>query len=171
MPEDNNQKLKKTIADLEDRVKELEEVHFQLKYPLDVTSKKIIKDIIELPVTVKLKGTDAATAGNYGKFFVNPFGKALTVSYISEVHGTAGTDGSAVTLQIERLQGTEALDSGDTLLSTAFDLKGTINTVQYGVLVSNGQLLQLNKGDRLALKDSGVLTAVADVVITIILKL
>ena len=143
---------------------------FQLRRPLDPFSKRIINDLIELPITVKLKGTDAATAGNYGKFFINVSNKAFIITGISEVHATAGSDGSAVTLQVERLQGTEALGSGDSLLSSTFNLKGTADTVQDGTLISDGQLLILSKGDRLALVDTGTLTAVNDLVISIILK-
>ncbi len=143
---------------------------FQLRRPLEPLSKIIINDLIELPVVVKLKGTDAATAGNYGKFFVNASDKALIVTAVSEVHATAGSDGSAVTLQIERLQGTEALGSGDSLLNSTFNLKGTADTVQEGTLISDSQLLILSKGDRLALLDTGTLTAVNDLVVSIILK-
>ena len=143
---------------------------FQLKRPLDPISKRLINDLIELPIAVKLKGTDAATAGNYGKFFINASNRTLIVTAISEVHATAGSDGSDVTLQIERLQGTEALGSGDNLLTSTFDLKGTADTVQEGTLISNGQLLILSKGDRLALVDSGTLTAVNDLAVSIVLK-
>ena len=143
---------------------------FQLKFPLDPTSQRIVKDLIFLPITTKVMGTNAATSINYGIFFVNPLDRAFRVFAISEVHGTAGTDGSAVTLQIERLQGTESLGNGDDLLSSTINLKGTANTVQHGSLVTNGQLLILEKGDRLALKQTGTATSVADVAVTIILK-
>ena len=161
-----------TIQELQKEIEGLKRKNnFQLRFPLDVQSKRIIKNTVELPITVRVQGTDAATASNYGIFFVNPLETILRIHSIAEVHQVAGSDAGTVSLQIERLQGTEALDAGDALLSTAFDLKGTANTVQYGTLVSNGELLQLNKGDRLALKDSGVLTAVENVCISIILKL
>lgn len=116
-----------------------------------------------------LVGTSAATAGNYGIFFVAT--KPCSVKAISEVHTVAGTNASAVTLQVERLQGTEALDAGDLLLATAFNLKGTANTVQRGVLTSvNKTFLSLQVGDRLALRDSGTLTDVAGVCVTVELQ-
>ena len=164
--------MENKIKQLEQQIKELQnENNFQLKFPLDPQSKKIIKNTVELPITVKVQGSDAATASNYGIFFVNPLENVLVVYSVAEVHQAAGTDSGAVTLQIERLQGTEALDSGDELLLTAFDLKGAANTVQYGTLVANGELLQLNKGDRLALKDAGTLTDVQNVCVSIVLKL
>lgn len=118
-------------------------------------------------ITAKIPGTDAATASNYGKFFIAH--KPYEIMEVSEVHATAGSDASAVTLNIERLQGTEALDSGDTVLVSAFNLKSTANTVVFKKTTAL-QNRTLYIGDRLALKDAGTLTAVNDVVITIILK-
>ena len=48
-------------------------------------------------------GTDAATAGNYGVFWIAPVN--CSVISVREVHQTAGSDGSAVTLNIEKLTG------------------------------------------------------------------
>ena len=134
------------------------------KFPIeDIYNKDLI------PVTVKLKNTDPATASNYGKFFIAL--RAYEVVEVAEVHGAAATSGSPVTLNIERLQGTEALGSGDNILVTPFDLKGTINTVvtRKGY---NGELQnrKLNIGDRLALKDSGATGNIADLVVTLLLK-
>jgi hypothetical protein len=111
-------------------------------------------------VSHTLVGTTAATAANYGTFWTAPF--ACTVIGFTEVHETAGTNGGAVTLQLERLQGTEAPGAGDELLITALNLKATANTVQQGnlTLVRSGGigLVNLSQGDRLALKDAGTLT-------------
>lgn len=116
-----------------------------------------------IPAT--LPGTMPATAANYGIFFIAT--RSCFVKSVSEVHTTAGTNGGAVTLQIERLQGTEAPDAGDALLTTAFDLKGTANTVQEGILVANKTLTALAPGDRLCLKDAGTLTDVAGLNVTV----
>ena len=112
-------------------------------------------------------GTDAATAGNYGVFWIVPF--ECTITEIREVHQTAGTDAGAVTLQIGKLIGTEALDAAgeDSLLSTAFNLKSTINTVNTGTLTTILADLRLSRGDRLSMKDSGTLAAVANVTVII----
>ena len=139
----------------------------QLKFPLDRYSQKIVKDLFIFPITQTLPGTSAATAANYGVFFTNNSISTWQIHSISESHITAGTDGSAVTLQIERLQGTEAPDNQDTLLSTPFNLKGTANTVQHGTTVVNKSLLTIQSGNRLCLKDSGTLTSVAGVNITV----
>lgn len=110
-------------------------------------------------------GTDAATATNYGVFWIAPF--ECTITEIREVHQTAGTDASAVSLQIEKLTGTQALDAGVPCLATAFNLKGTINTVNTGALATTLADLRLVRGDRLAMDDAGTLTAVANVTVII----
>lgn len=124
-------------------------------------------------INYTLPGTSGATAGNYGVFFIAPY--PCLVTGFQEVHQTAGTDGGSVTLQLEKLTGTQAPDSGTVLLQTALDLKGTANTVQNGLMVvSSNPTIQLTttflaKGDRLCLKDSGTLTSVANV--TVVVKL
>jgi hypothetical protein len=99
-------------------------------------------------------------------FFVAP--QALTVVAISEVHSTAGSDGGAVTIMVERLQGTEAQGgNGDDLLTAGFNAKGTANTVQTGTLTTTTANLNLSSGDRLGLDFVGTLTALAGVVVTV----
>lgn len=111
-----------------------------------------------------LPGTAPATSGNYTIFFVAPF--QVRFSGATCVFVTQGTDGSAVTLQIEKLTGTTAPGSGTSLLMTAFNLKGANNTTQYGTLASIQKTsFTLKKGDRLALKLSGTPTSVASLVV------
>lgn len=122
-------------------------------------------------VTKQLHGTTPQTAANYGIIFIawHP----CEVIAVQEVHETAGTDGGAVTLQVEKLTGTTAPGSGSNLLTTAFNLKSAINTVVSKTtpdLTTTKADLRLERGDRLALKDSGTLTAVAGVNVTIYLK-
>lgn len=137
------------------------------------TPKVTYKDIDQkkLYIVHTIQGTAAATATNYGVFFIAPV--ACYVSGFREVHQTAGSDASAVTVTLEKLTGTTAPDSGTVLLTSALSLKATANTVQTGTIVStmtNGIFdKKLNASDRLCLKDSGVLTAVANV--TILLEL
>ena len=122
----------------------------------------------KLIVSHTIVGTAAATAANYGIFFIAPF--PCFVVNVYEVHQTLGTDAGAVTLQIERLQGTEALDAGDAILTTALSLKATINTVQTATMVNaptTRMTRRLSAGDRLAMKDAGTLTTLANVTVTI----
>ena len=107
-----------------------------------------------------------ATPGDKA-FFIAPFD--LTIKAIDYVHATAGSDGGAVTLNLERLQGTEAPGgNGDALLATAFNCKGTINTVQNGALTATTASLTLSKGNRLGLDYTGTLTALAGVVVSVV---
>ena len=117
-------------------------------------------------VTQVLKSTDAATAANFGKIFVAP--KACTVKKITEVHSVAGSDGSAVTLHVERLQGTETSGNGDDLHTTGMDLKSTAETPQSPALLAT--VVKLAVGDRLNLVDTGTLTALDGLAITIELE-
>lgn len=113
-------------------------------------------------------GTSAATATNYGTFFTAPYN--CTVIGFTEVHQTAGTDGGTVSIQLEKLTGTQAPDSGIVLLSSALSLKTTANTVQTGSLVGLLSTKQMYKGDRLCLKDAGVLTTVSNVNVDVVLQ-
>lgn len=107
-------------------------------------------------------GTGAATAGNYGAFFIIPF-TACYLSDFKEAHQTAGSDASAVTLDLEKLTGTQAPDGGVSMLASTLSLKATANSVQTATLSSTLTNRNLVLGDRLCLKDSGTLTAVANV--------
>ena len=128
------------------------------------------KDPFCVPVTIQ--DTSAATAANYGVFFTASF--PCEVMAASESHKTAGSDGGAVTVNLEKLTTGQALDAGITLLSTAFNLKGTASTPvhvpssSYLFVVSTAR--ELARGDRLALKDVGTMTAVAQVNVTCFLK-
>lgn len=139
----------------------------QLRGPLDALSQRTIESLILYPIQISIPGTQAATATNYSVFFTAD--RPYYVEAVVESHTTAGTDGSAVTLQVERLQGTEALDAGDPILATAFSLKATANTTQYGTLLKTAVTI-LNRGDRLALKDAGTLTAVAGLNVVVYLR-
>jgi len=121
------------------------------------------KDLI--PVTVNI--VDGATAANYDVFFTAY--RPYTIAAIVETHRVLGTDAGAVTLNVEKLTSGQALDAGTAICVTAFNLKSTINTpvTKDGVAFSD---VLIAPGDRLALKDSGTLTAVAGVSVTIYLK-
>ena len=97
--------------------------------------------------------------------------RAYTVDRIDEVHGTLGSDGGAVNVMPRKTEGTEAPASGQALITTAFDLKATVETVQNGTLTATSADLDLAAGDRLAVDFTGTLTAVAGLVVTVRLKL
>ena len=160
MPRDNEQIIPVNQPPLEvEKFPPLEHFHTTDKIDFrDLRGKKFY-------IHHTIYGTDAATAGNYGVFWIVPFD--CTITEIREVHQTAGTDAGAVSLQIEKLTGTQALDAGVATLSTAFDLKGTINSVNTGALTTTLADLRLVRGDRLAMDDAGTLTSVANVTVII----
>jgi hypothetical protein len=102
-----------------------------------------------LIVTAVVDGADARKQEFYDKFFIAPY--VCEVTAISEVHTAAEATADPYTMQVQRLQGIEATGSGDDLLTTAFDLTGTAETVVSGTLVSTNVRI-LNKDDRLALR-------------------
>jgi hypothetical protein len=116
-----------------------------------------------------LTGALAATAGNYSVFFTAPF--AATVSQITEDHTALGTDGGAVSLDVEKLIGTTAPGSGVKITTAPFNLKSAINTVVTAQLSTFVGVVQLAAGDRLALRLTGTPTSVANVNITVVLSL
>lgn len=176
MPEQFTQEEIQKIEGLEKEISDLKE---------DLTS--LVRDILKLQddmrkhahtgidqtkkldnlyvIRFTVPGLLAATATNYSVIDNIPF--PIEIIAIYESHTTAGSDAGAVSLNIEKLTGTQALDAGTVLLSTAFNLKGTANTVNTGALTSTRPDLKLLQGHRLALKDSGTLTDVAGVCITI----
>lgn len=94
------------------------------------------------------------------------------VDSITEIHGVAGSDGSAVSLQVTKDTGTNAAGAGTDLLTNntnaGFDLKGTANTMQTGTLVAVSTRT-LAAGDRLSIDVAGTATAVAGLQVTVAL--
>ena len=124
------------------------------------------KDLIVL--THSLPGATAATAGNYGVFFI--VDKAVELVRVKVVWGVASTSG---TLDLERLQGTEALDAGNSLFASAISTAGTANTVTSKDGMDFNHTIKetiLKPGDRLALKDGGTLTNLVDLCVTVWVK-
>lgn len=106
--------------------------------------------------------------------FAVPLGCEYEVTEVMESHAVLGSDGAAVTLDVKRCTGTQTPAQGTSVLSSTFDLKGTINTVVRKVrgagLVTGGVYLRtLRPGDRLCLDVTGTPTSVAGTVVTIVL--
>ena len=95
---------------------------------------------------------------------------AWIVTSIEEVHTVAGTDGSAVTLMIDKCTTTDAPGSGTDMIQSTLDLKGTANTVQTGTLSATPADYTLADGDRIAIDFGGTLTTLAGGVVVIHMK-
>lgn len=113
-------------------------------------------------ISKSLDGTSAATAGNYSVIFNVPF-----MCYVSEVRVSWTTAGTSSTLNIEKLTGTQALDAGLEMLATDLSTTTTANTVATPTLIETIANKNLTRGDRIALKDSGDLTNLAGLCVTI----
>ena len=117
-------------------------------------------------------GTDAATATNYGVFWVAP--AVCRIVGVKEVHQTKGTDAGTVSLQVEKLSDGTAPGAGINILQSAFSLKTTNNTIQEADMVitsTNGRPdASMQKNERLCLVDAGTLTAVANVTVQILIN-
>lgn len=124
---------------------------------LNLTNKQfIIKEM--------LQGTSAATAGNYGVFYIAPF-QCSVIGAICTFQ-TASTSGS---LQIEHLYPTMVSGTGQSIMTTPFSLSATANVIYNGSLVQNS-LTTLGRGDRLGLVVSGTLTSQVQVCIELLLS-
>lgn len=113
---------------------------------------------------------DGTAADEYDVFYTAY--RPVQVIAVQERHRVAGTDAGDVSCQLEKVPSGTAAASGSTILVTAFDLKGTVNTVvtkDRKDLVSTSARI-LEPGDSLALKDSGTLTAVKGVLVTVYLR-
>lgn len=100
--------------------------------------------------------------------------RPMEVVAIRQVHSVAGSDGSAVNVQVVKDTGTDAPGAGTNLLTNnsnaGFNLKATANTVQTGTLTSTAATKKLAAGDRLSVDFAGTLTDVAGVVVTVTLR-
>jgi hypothetical protein len=121
----------------------------------DLSKKKIY-------VEHTVQGAEVLTSDNYGTFWISPFDCA--VLEVRQIHQSAFSSG---TLNIEKLTGTTAPDSGVEVLAADLDLTGTANTVNTPALTTTLANKQLNRGDRLALKDGGTLVGGSHINVTI----
>jgi hypothetical protein len=95
-------------------------------------------------------------------FFVAP--RAVRVVGITLRVTVAGTNGSAVTVMVEKVPSGTAIGSGTDLMTGTLNLKGTANTNQTGTLSTTAGALSLAKGNALALDFTGTLTDATGVV-------
>lgn len=127
-------------------------------------------------LTEVLRDTQPQTAANYTVFFTFYHPMELVAAYA--VWGTAATGGGSGALQLEKLTGTTAKGSGDTILATAWDLTATANTpvlklgtdfdLTAATVATDGLArTQFAPGERIALKSSGTITAIKDLTVSL----
>ena len=140
------------------------EKSFELYRPVTESNNSAIKSVLNFPVTVNLFGASGATATNYGIFFIAD--RPCEVTSVRLRYTTASTSG---TLQIEKLNGTDALDGCENILTGTISLSATANTTYVGALVST-VAKTLSPGDALALVDAGTLTNLVGLCVVITVK-
>jgi hypothetical protein len=101
-------------------------------------------------------------------FYTSP--RRCYVFAVRYVHATAGSDSGAVTLDLVKCSGTTAVASGTSLLSSTLNCKATANTVQVGSLLSPLSAVTLEVGDRLGIRFTGTVTALAGVSVNVHLR-
>jgi hypothetical protein len=145
-----------------------EKIEFEKKDKIEIKKNFLEEVRYGKYVEHSISGTLAQTATNYG--FIFTARHPIEIMRITEVHGTAGTDASAVTLDVKKVSSGTALSSGTTILSSTFNLKSTANTPvvkEGGSLSSNRKLIE---NESIGLVVSGSLTSLSDVCITIYYK-
>src|SRR3990167_6839742 len=94
-----------------------------LSIPTDIQTQKVINGIISIPIVHAIASTAASIATNYGVIFTAD--KSYIFESVALFYGTAA---SAGTLQLEKLDGSEAQGSGDDLLDSQFSFTGAAPT-------------------------------------------
>jgi hypothetical protein len=91
---------------------------------------------------------------------------------VSEVHSVAGNDAGAVSAIVRKTNSTGAPSAGVAVTAGTFDLKGTANTIQSGVVRSGADawVAKVNSTERLTLDVTGTLSTLAGGVVTVRLK-
>lgn len=99
-----------------------------------------------------------AAAADYDGVLVAPFAGKLV--RVIERHGTAGSDGGAVTLMPTKVPSGTAKAAGTAMLSAGISLKGTADTNASGSLSATAADLLVADGDSVGLVLTGTATAV-----------
>jgi len=107
-------------------------------------------------------GTAGATAANYDQVYT--CSRPMEIAIISVAFSVASTSG---TLQIEKLTGTQAPGAGSAIMSATISTAGTANTVitRQGRDLTSARVLE--PGDRLGFIDSGTLTNLVGLTVSI----
>ena len=113
-------------------------------------------------VSIALPGATAATAANYGSFWVAPAKCVVdSITYSFSANSSSGT------VEVEKVPSATAQGSGTNLQTATVSLSTGANTNQAATLSATAATLELASGDRLALEDGGTLTSLTDLVCTV----
>lgn len=113
-------------------------------------------------VNAFLPGSTAATAANYGSFWVAP-AKCVVDSIVVSFSANS----SSGTVEVEKVPSGTAQGSGTNLQTATVSTASGANTNQTATLSTTAATVELAAGDRLALEDGGTLTSLTDLVVTV----
>jgi len=114
-------------------------------------------------VSTLLPSTDAATAG----FYAGTFWTAPAKCVVDSVVARWNTASSSGTVTVHKVPSGTAPDSGTALLASTIDTSATADTNVSGTLSTTDATLELAAGDSLQLVDSGTLTSLVDLAVTV----
>lgn len=113
-------------------------------------------------VNTLLPGTDGATAANYDRFWTAP-----AKCVVDSVVATWSTASNSGTLNVEKVDSGTAQGSGTDLLSSTISTAGSANTSTEGTLETTAATVELAVGDSLATVNSGTLTSLVNLQVTV----
>ena len=114
-------------------------------------------------VSNTLPYTNPASANYYNDIFWIAPAKCV----IDSVEARWGTASSSGTVTVHKVPSGTAKDSGTALLSSTISTAGAAATKTVGTLSSTASTLELAAGDGLQLVDSGTLTSLVDLNVTV----
>ena len=117
-----------------------------------------------LVVSDVLYGTAPQTAGNYGDFFIAPY-KCVVLS----VDATWAVASGGGTVDVYKAGDGTAIGGGTTVLTGTISTAATANTISSGTLATTKSTLELSTGNRLGLVESGTITNITHLVVTVVL--
>ena len=114
-------------------------------------------------VTTLLPSTDPATAGFYAGAFWTAPAKCVVDSVVArwEANSSSGT------VTVHKVPSATAMDSGTALLSSTISTASGAATNSAGTLSTTDATLELASGDSLQLVDSGTLTSLTNLSVTV----
>ena len=113
-------------------------------------------------VKATLSGTQPVTAGNYGRFWIAP-----AKCVVDSVEAVWSANSSSGTVTVHKVPSGTAQDSGTALLSSTISTASGADTRSQGTLSTTKATIELAAGDSLQLVDSGTLTSLANLTVTV----
>ena len=129
------------------------------KNPAAADAKEVVRSFT---VSYLLSGTAPATAARYERIWIAP-----AKCVVDSVEATWSAASSSGTLNIEKVPSGTAQDSGTDLLSATISTAGSADTTTAGTLSTTQATVELAAGDSLALVNSGTLTSLTDLCVTV----